>query len=75
MQGIIKTFKTTSQNYKVLEYLKQGNSLTCLDALRLGFTHNLRSRIADLKRAGYQIKVEYENVNGTYISKYSLCEV
>ena len=69
---IIKTPKTDSQNYKVLEYLKDGNFLTCLEATEMGFTHNLRSRIADLKRMGYDIVVEYQKTKDSYIAVYSL---
>ena len=72
MQGTIRTFKTNSQNAKVLSYLLLGNALTCLEAMQLGFTHNLRSRIADLKRAGYEILVEQVKTSTGYIAKYSI---
>ena len=67
-----KTFKTKTQNFKVLEYLKSGASLSCLDAIKLGLTHNLRSRIADLKRAGYDIEVKQVSHNGGYHAEYRL---
>ena len=69
---IIKTPNTNSQNYKVLEYLKDGNTLTCLEAMQMGFTHNLRSRIADLKRMGYDIQVQHQRTKHSYIAVYSL---
>lgn len=67
-----KTFKTNSQNHKILTYLQQGNSLTCLEAIINNFSHNLRSRIADLKRAGYMIDVKQKKISGGYVAVYSL---
>jgi hypothetical protein len=76
MQGTIKSFKQNSQNSKILEYLKTGASLTCLEAVKLGFSHNLRSRISNLKSAGYDIESKQVNIdNGSYIAEYSLSEV
>ena len=72
MQGVLKTFRTNSQNARVLAYLQDGNSLTCLEAMQLGLTHNLKSRISDFKKAGVKINVDYPTVNGTYIAKYSM---
>lgn len=72
MQGKLVNFKTNSQNAKVLEYLKTGATLTCLEAMQKGLTHNLRSRISNLKDAGHNIKSELVKVDGTYIAKYSL---
>lgn len=72
MQGKLVNFKTSSQCRKVLDYLKTGASLTCLEAIQLGLTHNLRSRISNLKDAGNIIHSEKVKVNGTYIAKYTL---
>ena len=72
MQGAIKSFKHDSQNFKILKYLKTGASLTCLQAAQMGFGYNLRSRVSDLKRAGYDIKSEQVPTNGSYIAEYSL---
>jgi hypothetical protein len=73
MQGTIKSFKQNSQNSKILAYLQTGASLTCLEAQRLGFGMNLRSRISDLKRAGYDVISKQVNIgNGSYIAEYSL---
>lgn len=49
MKGKLHTFKTNSQCSKILEYLKTGKSLTVMEALKLGFGANLRSRISNLK--------------------------
>lgn len=38
-----------SENLKVLAYLKTGKSLTCFKAIKLGLSHNLRSRISNLE--------------------------
>ena len=73
MQGTIKSFKQNSQNSKILEYLQTGVSLTCLEAQRLGFGMNLRSRVSDLKRAGYDVVSKQVNIgNGSYIAEYNL---
>lgn len=72
MQGKLRNFRTDSQCHKVLEYLKTGKTLTCLDAIRLGLTHNLKSRICDIKDAGHKIHTDYIHVNKTYIARYSL---
>lgn len=75
MQETIKSFKQNSQNAKILEYLKTGASLTCLQAQQLGFGMNLRSRVSDLKRAGYDVISKQVNIgNGSYIAEYSLKE-
>ena len=73
MQGTIKSFKQNSQNSKILEYLKTGASLTCLEAAQMGFGYNLRSRISDLKRFGCIIESKQVNIdNGSYIAEYRL---
>lgn len=72
MQGTIKSFKQDSQNSKILEYLKTGASLTCLQAAQNGWGMNLRSRISDLKRAGYETVSELIPTNGSYIAEYRL---
>ena len=72
MQGTIKSFRTDTQNSRIVEYLQTGKSLTCLQAIHLGLTHNLRSRVNDIRKAGYNIKSEKVTVIGTYIAKYTL---
>jgi len=74
MQGTIKSFKQNSQNAKILKYLKSGATLTCLEAMQLGFGMNLRSRISDLKRAGYNVSSKQVGTNSSYIAEYSLVE-
>lgn len=72
MQGKIKSFKTDSQNSKILAYLQTGKSLTCLEAMQMGLTHNLRSRISNLREAGYTINSVKVPTNSSYIAEYSL---
>lgn len=72
MQGKLKNHKINSQCSKILEYLKSGKSLTVLEAAKLGFGMNLRSRVSNLKEDGYNIKSEKIKVDGTYVAKYSL---
>lgn len=72
MKGKLINFKTNSQCKKILDYLKTGQSLTVMKALHLGFGANLRSRISNLKDAGYDIKSELVKVDGTYVAEYKL---
>ena len=72
MQGTIKSFKQNSQNSKILEYLKSGATLTCLEAVKMGLSHNLRSRISDLKRAGYDVTSRLIDTKHSYIAEYKL---
>ena len=44
-----------SQASRILEYMKAGNSITPLDALRLFGCMRLGARIYDLKQRGYVI--------------------
>jgi len=47
--------------------------LTCLKAAQMGFGMNMRSRVSDLKRAGYDVISKQLNTdNGSYIAEYSL---
>jgi len=45
-----------TDNKKVLTWLQGGMSLTCLTAIKHGITHNLRSRVSNLKDAGHDIQ-------------------
>ena len=72
MQGTIKSFKQNSQNAKILNYLKSGSTLTCLQAFNLGSGQNLRSRISDLKRAGYDVISKRVIIPYGYVAEYRL---
>lgn len=71
-QKPLRTFRTNSQCAKILQYLKDGKSLTVEKARDLRFGSNLRSRISDLERAGYTIKREMIRFSGGYVAQYSL---
>lgn len=75
MQGALSTFKTTSQCGKILAYLQTGASLTCYEAMAKGFGMNLRSRISNIREAGYKIKSVQVKFNGGFCARYSLEEV
>lgn len=45
-----------TENSAVLAYLKTGAPLTCLKAIRLGISYNLRSRISNLIDEGVDIE-------------------
>ena len=68
----IISFRTNSQYSKILKYLQSGESLTVLQAQGLGFGANCRSRISNLKDAGYNINSENIRFNGGFVAKYSM---
>lgn len=72
MQGALKTFRTNSQCAKILDYLKQGHTLTVEQCRELKMGANLRSRISDIEKAGYKIKREPVKFTGGFCAKYSL---
>lgn len=47
--------KTKSQKEKILAYLKDGLSLTRVEAFNKGFGLNLPARIQDLRKDGHKI--------------------
>lgn len=61
-----------SQNQAILDYLRAGNSLTGLDALRLFGTMKLASRISELRDEGIVIKDEiiHNEQTGKHYKKY-----
>lgn len=64
-----------SQNAKIAEYLKQGNSITPLDALNLFGCLRLGARIADLKERGLNIETEMVvTPNGKRVASYKLVD-
>lgn len=64
-----------SQNTKIAEYLKQGNSITPLDALNLFGCLRLGARIADLKERGLNIVTErVVTPNGKRVASYKLVD-
>lgn len=51
-----KVREKMSQNQSILKYLRAGNSLTGLDALKLFGTMKLASRISEIRDEGIEIK-------------------
>jgi len=65
--------KKYSQETLILNYLRAGNSLTPLEALRLWGCFRLGARIYDLKRQGYDIKMKLvAGDNRKHFAKYYL---
>ena len=68
----LTSFRTNSQCSKILKYLQSGESLTVLQAQGLGFGANCRSRISNIKDAGFQVETETIKFNGGFVAKYSM---
>ena len=65
-----------SQTKSILEYLKQGNSITALEALNSFQCMRLASRINDLKNMGYEVISTMVEVNsGKKVASYKLRRV
>jgi hypothetical protein len=59
----------------ILEWLKAGNTITSLEALRMFGCMRLASRICDLRDRGVSIKTEKIQVkSGKWVTRYSLGE-
>ena len=64
-----------SQNILILNYLKQGNTLTPLEALNMFDCWRLGSVIHKLRKHGYQIKTKiWETPSGKHVAEYRLIE-
>ena len=62
-----------SQCDKIIAYLKEGHTLTALEALRRFGCFRLTSRICDLKKRGYNISSKrIKTESGKYVSEYKL---
>ena len=63
-----------TQSEAVLAWLREGNSLTALDALARFGTLRLGARIYDLQRAGHRIDSRLVTTpNGKRVAEYRLC--
>nr|DAN55810.1 MAG TPA: helix-turn-helix domain protein [Caudoviricetes sp.] len=73
--GEIMTNKTTQSN-QILEYMRQGNSITPLEALNLFGCMRLGARIYDLSQAGHVIHREmvHDQRTGKKYASYRLLE-
>jgi hypothetical protein len=62
-----------TQKQQILEYMKQGNAITALDALGMFGSFRLGARIYDLKEDGYEIGKRMIQVNtGKWVAEYWL---
>lgn len=63
-----------SQASRILEYMRAGNSITPLDALRLFGCMRLGARIYDLKQRGHVINtlIVKDDLSGSRYARYSL---
>ena len=65
--------QSASQKRRILEYLKQGKTLTNREAQRLFECDRAPARIKELRAVGYPIKTEMITVNsGKRIGRYSM---
>jgi hypothetical protein len=61
-----------TQRDQILAHLRDGNSLTPLEALRRFGCFRLGARIWDLKQDGHDIRTELVDVNGKRVAKYRM---
>lgn len=61
-----------SQTELILEYLRQGNTITPIEALQKFGCFRLGARIWDLKDAGHNIITETEENEGKRYARYKL---
>lgn len=64
-----------THNKLILKHLKQGRSITAMEALKLWGCMRLSARIFDLREAGHNIKTTRIEVNGKIIAEYRLVGV
>ena len=67
----------TTQSKQILNHMRQGNSITPLEALNLFGCMRLGARIYDLSQAGHIIHREmvYDRKTGKRYARYRLLEV
>ena len=61
-----------SQNACIAIWLKQGNTITPIEALHKFGCFRLGARIADLRKAGYLIDTKIVKQNGKRFAQYKL---
>jgi hypothetical protein len=61
-----------SQCANIWVFLRDGGTLTPLEAYEKFGTLALHSRIAELRERGHPIKCELISVNGKYVGRYSM---
>ncbi|MDR5727934.1 MAG: helix-turn-helix domain-containing protein [Terriglobia bacterium] len=64
---------SNSQNYRILQHLARGRTLTPIEALRKFRTFRLGARIWELKRRGHKFHREMvKTAGGAIVASYSL---
>ena len=67
--------KSGTQHYAILEYLRAGNRLTPLEALRLFGTMKLASRISELREMGHHFEQQLIKTDtGKWVMQYWMSE-
>ncbi|MBR4755329.1 MAG: hypothetical protein IK076_00130 [Bacteroidales bacterium] len=66
----------TSQKEMILEYLRLGHSITPLEALKFFGCFRLSARIADIRKAGFEVHTEqiHDRITGKRYASYSLIQ-
>ena len=64
--------KKQAQTASILNYLKQGNTLTACEASKKFNCNRLAARINDLRNLGYLISTQKVSRNGKQFARYSL---
>lgn len=55
---------------KLLEYFQAGYHLTAVDGVRYGFGTDLRKRVSNLRKCGYQIRFVWEKRGESRFKRY-----
>lgn len=63
-----------SQNDNILSYLKKGNKLDPMKALKMFGCFRLSARIFDLIQMGYNIECTNVSKNGKHFAEYKLIQ-
>ena len=61
-----------SQCDAILAYMKLGNAITPLEALRICGCFRLAARIYDLRERGYEVECELVELDGSRVASYYL---
>ena len=65
--------KLNNQHFLIIEYLKQGHTLTPIEAIKVAGSMKLSTRIGELRKLGYDIKDEWLKLeNGKKVKSYWL---
>ena len=65
--------KLNNQHFLIIAYLKQGHTLTPLEAIKVAGSMKLSTRIGELRKLGYDIKDEWLKLeNGKKVKRYWL---